>query len=172
MFLQVVLVLSNVIIILLKKDFTTEILTFIQIEPRRSNVMTSARIQPFCRKYNINKGYYDGCRVSPRNITERRTALKMHKCLFCLTWKSKGFSFIQVIEDDLKPNYKVVDNVISDKHVKSFIKYEYKHKKVQSQLTIMIVYDIENSNTIKCVPYSKCICRLSKKSGKYNRDIV
>ena len=34
----------------------------------------------------------------------------------------------------------------------------------------MVVYDIETFNTIKCVPYSNCIYRLSKISGKYNRD--
>ena len=35
----------------------------------------------------------------------------------------------------------------------------------------MIVYDIETFNTIKCVPYAKCIYRLGKISGKYYRDI-
>ena len=35
----------------------------------------------------------------------------------------------------------------------------------------MIVYDIETFNTIKCVPYANCLYRLSKLSGKYNRDI-
>ena len=33
-----------------KKDYTEEFLTFIRTEQRRSNVMTSARIQPFCRR--------------------------------------------------------------------------------------------------------------------------
>ena len=33
-----------------------EFLTFIPIEQRKSNVMTSARIQPFCTKDNINVG--------------------------------------------------------------------------------------------------------------------
>ena len=71
----------------------------------------------------------------------------------------------------MKDNFRVVDNVISDKHVKSYIKYEYKPKKVQFQLTNMVVYDIETFSTIKCVPYANCIHRLSKISGKYYRDI-
>ena len=79
-------------------------------------------------------------------------------------------SFDKAIKE-LKDNSKVVDNVISDKHVRSYIKYEYKPKKVQSQITNMIVYDIETFNTIKCVPYATCIYRLSKISGKYYRDI-
>ena len=45
------------------KDYTEEFLTFIRTEQRRSNVMTSARIQPFCRKFKINISYYDGFRV-------------------------------------------------------------------------------------------------------------
>ena len=153
-----------------KKDYTEEFLTFIRTEQRRSNVMTSARIQLFCRRHNINIGCYDGFRVCPRNITQRNIALKIHNNPFCLIWKSYGVSFDKAIRE-LKDNFKVIDNVISDKHVKSYIKYEYKPKKVQSQLTNMIVYDIATFNTIKCVPYANCIYRLSKTSGKYYREI-
>ena len=153
-----------------KKDYTERFLTFMRTEQRWSNVMTSARVQPFCRKHNVNIGCYDGFRVCPRNITERNTVLKIHNNHFCLIWKSDGVSFVEGMKE-LKDNFKVVDNVISDKHVKSYIKYEYKPKKVQSQLTNMIVYDIETFSTIKCVPYANCIYRLGKISGKYYRDI-
>ena len=112
-----------------KKDYTEEFLTFIRSEQRRSNVMTSARVGSFCRKYSINFGCFDGSRINPRNITQRDTALKIHINHFCLIWKSDRISFNQVIENQLKPNFRVVDNVISDKHVKGFIKYEYNPKK-------------------------------------------
>ena len=49
--------------------------------------MTSARIQPFCRKYNINISYYDGFRVCPRYITEKNVALKIHNNHSCLILK-------------------------------------------------------------------------------------
>ena len=153
-----------------KKDYTEEFLTFIRTEQRRSNVMTSARVQPFCRNHNIVIGCYDGFRLCPRNIAQRNIALKIHNNHFCLIWKSNGVSFDRAIKE-LKDNFRVVDNVISYKHVKSYIKYEYKPKKVQSQLTNMIVYDIETFSTIKCVPYANYIYRLSKISGKYYRDI-
>ena len=113
--------------------------------------MTSARVQPFCRKFNINIGYYDGFRVCPRIITERIIALKLHNNHFCLIWNSDVVSFKKTIEDELESNFKVVDNVISDKDVKSFIKYEYKPKKVQSQLTFMLVNDIETFNIDRAV---------------------
>ena len=100
-----------------KKDYTDEVLTFIRSEHRKSDVMTSARLQPFCRKYIINIGCFDGTRINPRNLTHRNTSLFIYNNHFCLIWKSNGFSFNQVIENKLKPNFKVIDNVISDKHV-------------------------------------------------------
>ena len=36
----------------------------------------------------------------------------------------------------------------------------------------MVVYDLETFNTDRAVPYASCIYRLSKISGKYNRDIT
>ena len=108
-----------------KKDYTEEFLIFIRTEQRRSNEMTSARIQPFCRKYNLNIGCFDGTRINPRNLTQRNTSLFIYNNHFCLIWKSDGVSLNQVIENELKPNFRVVDNVVCDKHVKRFIKYEY-----------------------------------------------
>ena len=90
---------------------------------------------------------------------------------FSLIWKSNGISFNQVIEVELKPNFKVVDNVISHKHVKIFIKYDYSSKKVKSPLTNIVVFDLETFDKIRAVPYCSCIYKLSKSSGKYNRDI-
>ena len=84
----------------------------------------------------------------------------------CLIWKSNDISFIETIEDELKPNFKIVGNVISDKHIKSFIKYEYKPKKVQSPLINIIVYDLETFNKIRAVLYCSCIYKISKISGK------
>ena len=84
--------------------------------------MTNARIQPFCRKFNINIGCFDGTRISPRNLNQRNTSLFIYNNHFCLIRKSNGVSFDKAIKE-LKDNFKVVDYVISDEHVKSFIKY-------------------------------------------------
>ena len=88
-----------------------------------------------------------------------------------MIWKSNGISFNQVTEDELKPNFKVVDNVISDKLVKSFVKYAYNPEKVKSPLTNIVVYDSETFTKIRAVPYCSCIYNLSKISGEYHRDI-
>ena len=152
-----------------KKDYTEEFLTFIRSEQRRSNVMTSARIQPFCKKHNINIGCFDGTRINPRNLTQKNISLFIYKNHFCLIWKSDGISFETAITE-LKDNFKVVDNVISDKYVEGFIKYEYNPKIVKSPLTNIVVYDLETFNKIRAVPYCSCIYRLSKILGKYHRD--
>ena len=82
-----------------KKHYTEEFLTFIRTEPRRSNVMTSARVQPFCRKDNVNIGCYDGFRVCHRNITQKNTPLKIHNNHFCLIWKTNGITFDRAIKE-------------------------------------------------------------------------
>ena len=69
--------------------------------------MTSARIQPFGREYNINIGYYDGFRVYPRSITHRDIALKIHENHFYLMWKSNGIRYDKAIKE-LKDNFKVM----------------------------------------------------------------
>ena len=90
---------------------------------------------------------------------------------FCLIWKSKGISFNQAIKNELKPYFKAVDNVISDKVVTSFNKNEYKPKKVQSPQTNTVASDLETLNKIRAVPFCSCINKLSKISVKYHRDL-
>ena len=134
--------------------------------------MTSVKIQPFCRKNNINIGCFDGRRINPGNITQTNTSLFIHKNPFWLIWKSNDNSFNQVVKNDLKPKFKVVDNVISDKQFEKIIKYEYKLKKAQSPLTNKFVYDLKTFEKVRAVPYCSCIYKLSKISGKYHRDIT
>ena len=62
----------------------------------------------------------------------------MYKNNFCSIWKSQGVSSNKAMEE-LTLNFEVFDNVVSDKHVRSLVKNEYKLKKVQSELTNMIV---------------------------------
>ena len=110
-------------------------LTFYRFEQRRSNVRTSARIQLFCKKHSFNFGCYDGFRVCPRKTTERNRALYINKNPFCLIWKSEVESFNKTIKE-LKLNYKVVDHIICNKHVKNFIKLNINLKKFNlTQLT-------------------------------------
>ena len=81
-----------------KKDHTEKFQDFIIKEKYRSGVLTSAGIQPRCKKYDINVGCFDGMRIIPRNTTRRNISLCIYNDHFCLVWKSNGTSFDQAIE--------------------------------------------------------------------------
>ena len=54
----------------------------------------------------------------------------MYKNHFGSVWKSNGISINKAIKEESEKNFKVVDNIISDRHVKNFIKYEDKPKEI------------------------------------------
>ena len=103
------------------QDYKEQYLDFIRNEKRRSNIMTKARIQPFCKANNINLGYWDGERVFPRSVTNRGSALFLYNNHFCLIWKSEGVSFKQAFKE-LDENFKIVDNYITEENVTSRFK--------------------------------------------------
>ena len=152
------------------QDYKDRYLEFIRNEKRRSNIMTKARIQPFCRANIINLGYFDGERVFPRSVTNRDSALYLCNNHFCLIWKSYGVSFNQAIQE-LEDNFQMVDNYITEENVNSHFKYDFIPKKIESHLTNFIVYDIETSSTDRARPYCISFYRLSKLAGRHNRDL-
>ena len=108
-------------------------------------------------------------KIWPRNITEKNIAIILHYNHFCLIWKSEGVSFYQAIRE-LKDNFKMVHNFITDETVNSQFKYEFIPKKIESHLTNFIVYDLETNNTDRARPYNMTFYRLSKIAGRYHRD--
>ena len=91
--------------------------------------MTRARIQPFCRANNNNFGYFDGTRVLPRSVTDRDKALLSYNNQFYLIRKSAGVSFNQALKE-LKDNFEIVDNYITEENINSHFKYESIPKKL------------------------------------------
>ena len=83
-------------------------------------VMTKARVQP--RANNINKGCFDGKRVFPTSVRGRNNALFLFSNHFCSIWKSERVSFNRAIKE-LKNNFKIVDNYITEQNVNSHLKY-------------------------------------------------
>ena len=112
------------------QDYKQKYLDFIRNEKRRSNIMTMARIQPFCRANKINLGYYNNDRVFPRTVTNKDSALYLCNNHFCLIWKSENDSFKDAIKE-LKDKFKMVDNYITDENVNSHFKYEFIPKKIE-----------------------------------------
>ena len=75
-----------------------DFLTLIRTAERRSNVVTSARNQPFCKKYNINFGCFDGMRITLLDITQRNISWFIYNNHFCVIWKTNEISFNEAIE--------------------------------------------------------------------------
>ena len=69
------------------EEYAEEFLDFNRIEKYRSVLMTSARIPPGCKIFDINIGCFDGTRTNPRNMTHRNISLYINKKPFCLILK-------------------------------------------------------------------------------------
>ena len=128
-----------------------------------------ARIQPCLRKLGVDLGYFNGDRVYPRTVTNRDSALYLYNNHFCLIWKSQGVSFNQAVQE-LKDNFEMVDNSITEENVNSRFKYEFIPKIIESHLTNFFVYDPETYNTDKAKSYNISFYRFSKIAGRYKRD--
>ena len=152
------------------EDYKERNLDFIRNEKRRSNIMTKARSQPFCRTNNIDLGYYDGERVFPRSVTDRNIALYLSNNHFCSIWKSEGVSFNQAIKE-LKDIFEIIDKYLTEENVRCYFEYIHRPKKIESHLTNFITYDLETHNTDRARPYVFCFYRLSKLAVRYNRDL-
>ena len=111
------------------RDYKEQYLEFIRSEQRRSNIMTKARIQPFCKANNINIGYYNDDRVFPRIVTNRDSVLYLYNNHFCLIWKSQVVNFKDAIQE-LKNNFKIENNYETEEDVNSYFEYVYKPKKL------------------------------------------
>ena len=74
-----------------KKDCTEKYHDFIKNSRTTKNIMTSAKIQPFCKKYGINLGVYNKNQQEtlPRSVTERRLCLIIHENHFCVIRRQK-----------------------------------------------------------------------------------
>ena len=65
------------------KDYKQQNRDFIRNKNRRSNILTKARTQPFCRASYGNLGFFDGTGVFPRYITDKDNVF-LYNNRFCL----------------------------------------------------------------------------------------
>ena len=61
---------------------------------------------------------------------------------------------------------------MTDNNVISLFNYEFIPKKIESQLTNFVVYDLETHNADRASPYVFCFYRLSKLDAKRDRDLT
>ena len=130
-----------------KKDFTKKYHDFIKSSKTTKNIMTSAEIQPFCKKYGINLGVYNinQQEILPRSVTERRLCLIIHENHFCVIWKTKKTSFTDAIKE-LEDNFKYEAKQISDNILKQVQEYKFPISNEKDCLYAVSAFDLETAN--------------------------
>ena len=86
-----------------------------------------------------------------------------------MIWKSENISFNQAIKE-LKDKFKYLDIYITEENVNIHFKNEFLPKKIDSHLTIFLVYDLETHDIDRTGPYFISFYRSSKLAGRYHRD--
>ena len=132
-----------------------------------------ARIQPFCKKYNIDIGIYkqNEKRILPRAITEKNKGLYLHNNHFCVIWVSEGINLLKATEE-VELNFKYINNKVTDANVNKFKEYKFDPKKIDSQLNNVLVYDIETYNKERAISYAIGFYPVNKIVSKWNRDLT
>ena len=157
------------------KDLTEEYRDFIKNSKRSKNIMTSARIQPFCKKYNINLGVYNlkHQEILPPSVTEKRICLYIHENHFCLIWRTKNTNFTHALKE-LKDNFKYETNQISDNILKQVQQYKFPISNEKDCLYAVFAFDIETVNVDYkqyCIPYAAGCYHLDRLKECYNGDL-
>ena len=126
--------------------------------------MTSAKIQPFCRKYNSNLGVYNKKQRSilPKTITERRICLLIHNNQFCVIRKKNQSSLPDAIEE-MENNFKYEETQINDDILQQFIEYMLPISYEMNCLYNVFAFDLETCNeeySEYCEPYGAVVYHL------------
>ena len=130
-----------------KKDFSEQYRKFIKDSKRSKNIMTSARIQPFCKKHNINLVVYNKNqqKILPLSITQRKVCLFIHENHFCLNWKTNNTTFSNAIKE-LKDNFKYESNQISNNILKQVQEYKFPKTNDVDCMSAVFAFDLETVN--------------------------
>ena len=157
------------------KDLSEEYRDFIKNTKTTKNIMNCAKIQPFCKKYNINLGVYNinQQEILPRSITERRICLYIHENHFCLIWKTKNTTFTDAIKE-IEDNFKYEANEISDNILKQVQEYKFPISNEKDCLYAVFAFAFETANVDYkqyCVPYAAGCYHLNRLKECYNGNL-
>ena len=159
-----------------KKDFSQKYREFIRESQRNKNIMTSAKIQPFCKKHDINLGIYDlkQKRILPLSVTERRICLYIHENHFCVIWKTEKTTFIKAIKE-LEDNFEYEPNHITDNILKQVQEYKFPISNEKDCLFAVFSFEVETVNVPYqefCEAYGAGCYHLDRLKECYNGDLT
>ena len=128
--------------------------------------MTSAKIQPFCRKYNINIGVYNKRQRSilPKTINERRICLLILNNHFSVIWKNIQSNFPDATEE-VEKNFKYEETQINDTILQQVIEYKFPTSYEMNCLYNLFAFDLETCNveySENFEPYASGVYHLNK----------
>ena len=108
-----------------KLDFSQQYREFIKESKRNKTIMTSAKIQPFCKKRNINLGVYNPKQQEflPISCTERRNSLYIHTNHFSVLWKAEKTNIADAIKE-LEKNFEYQPNHFTGNILKQVVEYK------------------------------------------------
>ena len=144
-----------------KRHFSNEYKEFISDSERCKNIMTSAKIQPFCRKCNINLGVYNKKQRSflPKSVAERRICLLIHNNHFCVIWKTNQSTFPDAIAQ-IENNFRYEETQINDNILQQVIEYKFLVSYEMGCLYNVFAFDLETCNvdySEHCEPYAAVV---------------
>ena len=130
-----------------KNDLSKEHRDFIKESRKNMNLITAAKIQPFCKKYNINLGVYkkDQRTILLKLLKERRICLYTYKNQFCLIWKTMNTTFTDAIRE-LEANFEYEANHISEDILKQVAGHKFPISNEKDCLYGVFSLDLETVN--------------------------
>ena len=138
--------------------------------------MTSAKIQPFCKKHNISLGVYipKQQEILPRSVTERRICLFIHKNHFCVFWKTVKTNFTDAIKE-LEKKFEYQPNHVTDNILKQVVEYIFPISNEKDCLFAVFSFDLETVNMPYqefCEAYAAGCYHLDRLKECYSGDLT
>ena len=150
-----------------KRDFSKEYKVFLLDSDRCRNIMTSAKIQPFCRKneYNINLDVFNKKQRSIllKTVTERRICFLIHNNLFCVLWR-KNQSSVPDAMGEIQNKFKYEETQINDNILQQVIEYKFQISYEMNCLYNVFAFDLGTCNvdySEYCEPYAAGVYHLN-----------
>ena len=108
--------------------------------------MTRPKIQPFCKKHNVDLGVYDPKqKILPLSIKERKACLYIHENHSCVIWKTVKTTFTDAIKE-LENNFEYKPKHISDNILKQVVEYKLPISNEKDCLFAVFSFDLETVN--------------------------
>ena len=159
-----------------KKDFSHQFHEFVKDSQRNKNIMTSAKMQPFCTKQKINLGVYNPKQKEflPRSVTERRICLFIHKNHFCVIWKTRKTNFTDAIKE-IENSFEYQPKHLNNNNLKQVVEYKFPISNEKDCLFAVFSFDLETVNVPYqefCETYATGCYHLDRLKECYNGDLT